>query len=172
MKETTTEQLVREYGDMVYRLAYAHTRNRSDADDIFQEVFLHVMESKKEFQNEAHEKASLIRITLNCLKSHWRMAWRKHDVPLDERIIYPEPEDHAVDEALLKLPPKYRTAVHLFYCEGYSATEIAELTGEKPSTVRTRLTRARKKLRDTLKGEFEDGFSEQISQNECCRKTG
>ena len=81
MTDKTPEQLVRTYGDMVYRLAYAQTRSRHEADDIFQDVFLQVVRRRPQFASEAHEKAWLIRVTLNCLKSHWRAAWRRHDVP-------------------------------------------------------------------------------------------
>ena len=155
MESKTPEQLVRVYGGMVYRLAYAQTRSRSDADDIFQEVFLRVVRTRPVFETERHEKAWLLRVTLNCLKSHWRASWRRN-VPLDDRIPFPAPEDSALDEALRRLPPKYRAAVHLFYFEGYSADEIARMAGEKPSAVRTRLTRARQQLREMLKGEFDD----------------
>lgn len=156
MTEKTPEQLIRTYGATVYRLAYAQTRSRHDADDIFQEVFLRVTQHHPVFNSEAHEKAWLLRVTLNCLKSHWRAAWRRHDVPLDERIPFPAPEENVLDEALRQLAPKYRTAVHLFYYEGYSAEEIAHMTGEKPSAIRTRLTRARAQLRGLLKGEDDD----------------
>lgn len=166
MQNKTPEQLVRCYGDMVYRLAYAQTRCRSDADDIFQEVFLRVVRGCPPFDSEAHEKAWLIRVTLNCLKSHWRMAWRRHDVPLDDRIPFPAPEDGALDDALRCLPPKYRTAVHLFYYEGYTAEEIARIAGEKPSAIRTRLTRARAQLREQLKGELDDELGQSLPQHE------
>lgn len=156
MTDKTPEQLIHTYGATVYRLAYAQTRSRHDADDIFQEVFLRVTQHHPVFDSEAHEKAWLLRVTLNCLKSHWRTAWRRHDVPLDERIPFPAPEENALDEALRQLAPKYRAAVHLFYYEGYSAEEIARMTGEKPSAIRTRLTRARAQLRDLLKGEDDD----------------
>lgn len=158
MDETTIEQLVQRYGGTVYRLAYAQTRSRHDADDIFQEVFLRVAQHRPVFDSDAHAKAWLLRVTLNCLKSHWRAAWRRHDAPLDERIPFPAPEERALDDALRRLAPKYRAAVHLFYYEGYSAEEIARMTGEKPSTIRTRLTRARTQLRDLLKGERDDEF--------------
>lgn len=156
MTDKTPEQLIRTYGATVYRLAYAQTRSRHDADDIFQEVFLRVTQHHPVFDSEAHEKAWLLRVTLNCLKSHWRAAWRRHDVPLDERIPFPAPEENALDEALRQLAPKYRAAVHLFYYEGYSAEAIARMTGEKPSAIRTRLTRARAQLRNLLKGEDDD----------------
>ena len=148
MTAKTPEQLVSVYGDMVYRLAYAQTRSRHDADDIFQEVFLQTVRKRPVFDSVEHEKAWLLRVTLNCLKSHWRMAWRRHD------------------EALRRLTPKYRTAVHLFYCEGYTAEEIARMSGEKPSTIRTRLTRARAQLRELMKGELDDGFSQAVPRHE------
>ena len=166
MTDKTPEQLVRTYGDMVYRLAYAQTRSRHDADDIFQDVFLQVVRRRPQFESEAHEKAWLIRVTLNCLKSHWRAAWRRHDVPLNDRIPFPAPEERALDEALRRLAPKYRAAVHLYYYEGYSAEEIARMSGEKPSTIRTRLTRARAQLREIMKGELDDGFPQSIPQHE------
>lgn len=156
MTVKTPEQLIYDYGNTVYRLAYAQTRSQHDADDIFQEVFLRVAQNRPVFDSESHEKAWILRVTLNCLKSHWRAAWRRHDVPLDERIPFPAPEERALDNALRQLSPKYRAAVHLFYYEGYSAEEIARMTGEKPSTIRTRLTRARAQLRDLLKGESDD----------------
>ena len=166
MTDKTPEQLVRAYGDMVYRLAYAQTRSRHDADDIFQEVFLRVVQRRPSFDSEAHEKAWLIRVTLNCLKSHWRAAWRRHDVPLDDRIPCPAPEERALDDALRRLSPKARTAVHLFSFEGYTAEEIARMGGEKPSAVRTRLTRARAQLRDLLKGENDDELRADLPQHE------
>lgn len=72
MTAKTPEQLVSVYGDMVYRLAYAQTRSRHDADDIFQEVFLQTVRKRPVFDSVEHEKAWLLRVTLNCLKSHWR----------------------------------------------------------------------------------------------------
>ena len=94
----------------VYRLAYAQTRSRHDADDIFQEVFLQTVRKRPVFDSVGARKAWLLRVTLNCLKSHWRMAWRQHDTPLDDRIPFPEPEGQRLDEALRRLTPKYRAA--------------------------------------------------------------
>lgn len=94
------------------------------------------------------------------------MAWRRHDTPLDDRIPFPEPEGSALDEALRRLTPKYRAAVHLFYYEGYTAEEIARMSGEKLSAIHTRLTRARTQLRELMKGELDDGFSQAVPQHE------
>ena len=70
------------------------------------------------------------------------------------------------DEALRRLTPKYRAAVHSFYYEGYTAEEIARMSGEKPSAIRTRLTRARTQLRELMKGELDDGFSQAVPRHE------
>ena len=94
------------------------------------------------------------------------MAWRQHDTPLDDRIPFPESEGSALDEALRRLTPKYRAAVHLFYYEGYTAEEIARMSGEKPSAICIRLTRARTQLRELMKGELDDGFSQAVPQHE------
>lgn len=165
MENKTAEQLVQAYGDMIYRLAYAQTRARSDADDIFQEVFLRVVRKRPQFESAAHEKAWLLRVTINCTKSHFLRARLLLATPLDDQIAFTDPENQGLDEALGKLPAKYRAVIHLFYYEGYSAEEIAGMLGEKPSTVRTRLTRARYKLRDILKGDAED-VSRTLPQNE------
>ena len=77
MTDKTPEQLVQDYGDMVYRLAYAQTRSRHDAEDVFQDVFLQAVRRRPQFENREHEKAWLIRVTLNCLKSQWRAATRR-----------------------------------------------------------------------------------------------
>ena len=164
--EADAERFVRTYADLILRLCLSHGLSRADAQDICQELFLKLLAAQRTFTSEEHEKAWLLRVTLNCLKSHWRMAWRRHDTPLDDRIPFPEPEDSALDEALRRLTPKYRTAVHLFYCEGYTAEEIARMSGEKPSTIRTRLTRARAQLRELMKGELDDGFSQAVPRHE------
>lgn len=147
------EAIIRQYADMVYRLAYAQTRSKSDADDIFQEVFLRYIQRKPDFACEEHCKACFLRVTVNCAKKHWGSWWFRHTAPLEESIPFPDPEESRLDEALTTLSPAYRTAIHLFYYEGYSTAEIARITGSRESTVRTRLTRARQKLAEALKGD-------------------
>ena len=151
----TLEQVVRTYADMVYRLAYASMRNPTGADDVFQDVFLKYAEKSPSFASEEHRKAWLIRVTVNRCRSHYRSNWWKRIAPLDDatRASAPAPTDPALDEALAKLPAKYRTVIHLHYFENYATHEIAELTGQRPSTVRAQLTRARQMLEELLKGE-------------------
>lgn len=165
MENKSAEQLAQAYGDMVYRLAYAQTRTRSEADDIFQEVFLRVVRKKPCFESPAHEKAWLLRVTVNCAKNHFLRARLNAAAPLDDRIVFTDPENQGLDEALGQLPQKYRAVIHLYYYEGYSTEEIAGMMNAKPATVRTQLARARSKLRDILKGETED-VSATLPQNE------
>ena len=159
-------QILDTYGDTILRYAYSYLHNQSDTEEVLQDTLIQFLKTRPVFESDEHEKAWLLRVTLNCLKSHWRMAWRRHDTPLDDRIPFPEPEDSALDEALRRLTPKYRAAVHLFYYEGYTAEEIARMSGEKPSAIRTRLTRARAQLRELMKGELDDGFSQAVPRHE------
>lgn len=146
-----TAEAVARYGSAVYRLAYAMTRSRSDADDVFQEVFLRLHRAAPAFVNEDHQRAWLLRVTANCAKRLLASPWRKRALPLEDVYAYTEPESSAVDEAMAQLPGKYRAVIHLFYYEGYQTDEIARLLGRPPSTVRAQLTRARQRLRELLK---------------------
>lgn len=158
MQAMTLEEVVRSYADMVYRLAWAQTRSPADAEDIFQEVFLRYAEKAPVFQSEEHRKAWLLRVTVNRCKTHFRSGWLRRLLPMEaaESASIPAPETHPVDEALARLPEKYRAIVHLHYYENYSTVEISELTGQSASTVRSQLTRARGMLRELLKGGDED----------------
>lgn len=146
-----TAEAVARYGSAVYRLAYAMTRSRSDADDVFQEVFLRFHRAAPNFANEAHRRAWLLRVTANCAKNLLASPWRRRTLPLEDVYAYTDPDASAVDEAMAQLPGKYRAVVHLFYYEGYQTEEIARLLGRSPSTVRAQLTRARQRLRELLK---------------------
>lgn len=147
------DETIEKYAGMVYRLAFSQTKNKSDADDVFQEVFLKYISTNRTFQSEEHEKAWLIRVTINCSKSLWLSAWRRHTVPLQEEIAFDMPEDDELYHVLLQLPKKYRAVIHLFYYEDMSIAQISEILHEKESTVRTQLTRARAELRNLLKGD-------------------
>ena len=146
-----------QYGPAVYRLAYAMTRSRSDADDVFQEVFLRLHRSAPDFANEGPRGGWLLRVTANCARSLLASPWRMRTLPLEDVYSYQDSVESAVDEALAHLPGKYRAVIHLFYYEGYSTGEIARITGQLPGTVRSRLSRAREKLRHML---LEEGFSD------------
>ena len=139
------------HSDMVYRLAFARLKNKSDADDILQEVFLRYLKAGKA-ESEEHEKALLIRITINCTKSLFSYSSRHKTEELKETVPCPEYSDGGVLEAVMKLPLKYRTAIHLHYYCGYSVEEIGKICGLKVSTVKSHLFRARKMLKGYLEG--------------------
>lgn len=145
------EVVVIKHENRLYRTALAITGSISDAEDIVQEAFLRAYEKAPEFESEEHEKAWLIRVTVNLCNSRLRSPWRKRIVPLLESYPASEPEQHELLEQIITLSPKYRTVIHLFYYEGYSIKDISELTGQKESTVRSHLSRARQKLKSILK---------------------
>ncbi len=147
------EQVMDRYSAAVYRLAYSHTRNAADAQDISQEVFLRYYQKRPEFASEEHRRAWLLRVTVNRAKSLVTSAWFRHTVPLEEEICFPEPEVQDLSMALGTLSAKERTLLHLFYYEELSTWEMAQILGRKESTVRTQLTRARQSLKNKLKGE-------------------
>lgn len=149
------ESLFRAYGDMVYRLALVRTRSVQDAEDVLQEVFLRCLKRRPYFETEEHQKAWFLTVTINCSKSLLGSAFRRHTVS-EEAAAGMGTEDSYRDDtvlrAVLSLPEKYRTAVHLFYYESYSVREIAALLHQNESTVKTWLHRARAELRESLGG--------------------
>lgn len=145
-------QAFNRYSDMVYRLAFARVKNKYDADDILQEVFLRFIKVKENVNNDEQAKALLIRITINCSKSLLSSSWFKRTEPLSENLSVSDPGFDTLD-AVLRLPQKYRTVIHLHYYMGYSVEEIAAILKSKPSTVKSQLHRARQKLKIDLEGE-------------------
>lgn len=142
-------------GDAVYRLALCRLESRADAEDVYQEVFLRLLRDTTAFRDAEHLKAWLLRVTVNCCNDLRRSAWFKRTAPLEAAPDAAVPMDEQHDElwqAVRALPDDLRTVVWLHYVEGYSTDEIAALMGCSPVTVRTRLHRARKKLRLELEG--------------------
>ena len=140
--------------------AYARTGSRADAEDIMQEVFVRLLRAGPDFADRAHARAWLLRVAANCANDWFRAPWRRREGPLMDSLPAPEHEDGGVVEAVLALPAKYRTAVHLYYYEELSVAEIAKITGKSESAVKSRLFRARAMLREALKED--DDVSERL----------
>lgn len=154
--EEEAARAIGQYGDMVRRLCLVHLKNPADTEDIFQNVFLKYVLSPVVFESPEHEKAWLIRVTINACRDLVKSFFRSRTVPLEELLDQPAPlseERREVLEAVLALPQKYRDAVYLHYYEGYTAAEIGKLLGKNTNTVYTLLTRARGQLRKTLGGD-------------------
>ncbi len=150
--------LARRYAPAVYRLAYARTGCRADAEDVMQEVFLRLLKAEPVFDSEAHAKAWLLRVASNCSNDLFRLYRRRREEPLTEDLPAPEaPEAGRVTEAVLSLPSRYRIPVHLYYYEGYPIAEIARILGKSEGTIKSRLFRARGLLRSRLEEEDHAG---------------
>lgn len=151
-------EVINRYSDMVYRMAFSLLKNRYDAEDIHQEVFIRYLRKKPEFENRQHERAWFLQVTVNLCRNFWKTAWRQRVVSLGEEELESgagEGPEETADEIVYlvkKLPRKYRAVIHLFYYEELSTEEIARVLNRKPSTVRAQLTRARSKLKELLAG--------------------
>ncbi len=160
-EKITAQSAIDRYADMVYRLALTQMKNRTDADDLFQEVFVRLVSHIQELESWEHVKAWLIRVTINCAKKHYGQYWNKNvdymDEPerlSDQTQSYEIAEEHPVRAAVRKLPPKYRLIVHLYYYEELSMAEIAGLTKQRESTVKSQMHRAREMLRNLITDEL------------------
>jgi len=146
------ENVFLKYADMVYRLSFVRTKNKSDSEDILQDVFMRYMKVWNRMESEEHIKAMLIRITVNCSNTLSTSGWFKKTTALDENIaVFDNYNESNVLKEVLSLPLKYRTAVHLFYYCDYSIDDIAKALKTKPSTIKTHLSRGRAILKERLK---------------------
>lgn len=144
--------VIEKYFDMIYHLALSQVKNRNNADDIVQEVFLKYIQSSKTFESDEHIKAWLIRVTINCSHSFFTASWFKKTVPLEDELVFEMEEKSDVYYAVLELPVKYRTVIHLFYYEDMSIAEISRTLRIKETTIKSQLSRGREMLRQKLKG--------------------
>ncbi len=147
------EQIIDKYSKMLLRIAYTYLKNTYDSEEIVQEVYIRLMTKKPKFTSGEHEKAWLIKVTINISINYLKATYRKN-VALNDNISYLSEEESELLSAVLCLPDKYKIIIHLFYYEGYSIKEIAEILDIPSSTVGTRLERGRNALKKVLKGEF------------------
>lgn len=163
------DAVMRLYTPTVYGIAYTRLRDPVDAEDVAQDVFVRYFKADLTYESEEHRKAWLIRCAVNCTNSYASSAQYRHrgeSSCLDEVAELPSADDtaelaerserkSAVLNAVMSLPPKYRTVVHLYYFEDMSVAEVADALGTRQSTVKTQLARARDRLKTLLKGEVE-----------------
>ncbi|MGN0171791.1 MAG: RNA polymerase sigma factor [Acutalibacteraceae bacterium] len=154
--EQEVNRAIERYADTVRRICMIHLKNSADTEHIFQTVFLKYLLHSAPFESEEHEKAWLIRVTINACKDLLKSFFRNHTVSLDEVTEQPMPlaPDHReVLEAVLSLSPKYRDVVYLYYYEDYTAEQIGRILGKNVNTIYTRLTRSKQLLKDKLGGD-------------------
>ena len=166
-----------QYADMLFKLSFLKLQNVQDAEDVVQEVFYQYVKRQDNFEGDEHEKAWLIKVTLNACRKVWHSAWNRHRCQTGDGEAGREllnaggfsqesaagPEESIVDQeerqmllrAVRELPVRYREVIHLFYYEELSVREIAGVTGRKESTVTSQLTRGRVLLKKRLKEEYD-----------------
>ena len=143
------------HGAAVYRLALCRMQNPADAEDVYQDVFLRLLDQPDRNWDSEHMQAWLLRTTVNRCADLHRFRLRRPVLALEDIPELARPGNDRAEElwdAVARLPEKLRTAVHLHYAEGYSTEEIAALLEVPAATVRTRLHRARHQLKDLLGG--------------------
>ena len=159
LTEKDIENLVEKYGDMVLRISCTYLKDKADAEDVLQDLFLQIVDKKPVFHDEKHEKFWIVRATINLCKNRLKLFWSRNRCSMDELSETPSYDkystDTAVFNAVMALSRKYRIVIYMFYYEGYSTEEIAKLTGKNGATVRSLLHRARKQLQEKLKEEYD-----------------
>lgn len=159
------EDVMKFYMPMVYRIAFSRLGSSHEAEDITQEVFLKYFRADVQYNDEEHRKAWLIRCAINCTKTLVTSAWYRHrasdeglenmeengEIPGSDGDIEKIEQKNAVMSAVMKLPEKYRTVIHLFYFEDMSVAQISKATGIREATVKSQLSRARDMLKPMLK---------------------
>ncbi len=161
------EKLYQKYSDMVFRVGVLYMRNEQESYDIVQDLFLKLLCHPKQFEDEEQEKAWILRVAINRCKDQLKSFWRKKRISWQEYqngsanggegIGYSDDfsdERQMVMSAVQNLPDIYKEVIYLFYYEGYKAEEIARLMRRNPSTVRSRLQKARELLKKSLKGDL------------------
>ena len=150
VERTKVAKLYDAYAQDVYRLALSYLRCTQDAEDICHSVFLTLVEKDITLMIGS-EKAWLLKCAANACKDQLRSFWKRNREPLDENMVFTESYDRELWALVGSLPPKYRAAVHLYYYEGYSQEEIANILGITRTAVQTRMQRARAILEKELK---------------------
>ena len=155
-KEKYLEMMIEKYSDMVYRLALTRTKSKENSEDVYQEVFLRLSKKMPDFESEEHEKAWLIKVTINCSKNLLNSAFLKHTTEMKEEMMFETKERHDIYYAVQELPLKYRTIIHLYYYEGYRINEISKILKINESTIKSRLARSRQRLKEKVVGGIEE----------------
>lgn len=147
------ERLAKEYLDSIYRVAVNGCKHHADAEDVVQNTFVKLWERTESFADEEHARKWLIRVAVNECNSLWRSGWKRRTAYLEEMTAEPvcqATERNDIYYAVQELPPKYRQIVYLHYYEEYSIREIAEIMHLSETAVKTRLLRARQKIKSAM----------------------
>lgn len=154
----SVDEAFQKYGDRVFSAAFSICRCREDADDVVQDTFLKYYLQNRDYIDDTHLKAWLLRVAVNRAKDISRTFWRKNRVSWEEymdELEFAQPEDRSLFQAVMRLPERYRAVIHLFYYEEYSVQEIASILGRSQGTVKSQLSRGRQLLKTMLTEDLE-----------------
>ena len=144
---TFVDEMIQKYANMIVKIAYQYVHNQPDAEDIMQDVFIKLIECRKQFENEEHIKAWLIRVTTNLSINYIKSSWYKKRLPFEENNYSFTYQQKTILEELFQIPYKYRIVLYLYYYENYTLQEIAVILNKSINTVASQLRRAREKLK-------------------------
>ncbi len=153
--QTRIEEIYKRHFDMVYRISFSYLKNPADAEDATADVFARLLRKNMTFQNADHEKAWLIRTTVNICKDSLRHWWSRR-APIDDGVEPADASSFEPDEtlqAVMELPTRYKDVIYLYYYEGYTSREVADILKKPHSTVRGHLREARERLKGVLQDE-------------------
>lgn len=157
MNENEFITIVKRNNQRIYLIALSYTQNSTDAEDIMQNVFTKLWKHSKPFENDEHIDKWLTAVCINESKDYIKNPFRKRNVPIDEAVntaVLDKAGNIDLFRAVMSLPTKERTIIHLFYYEDMSISDISRVLKIKESSVKTRLFRARKKLKVLLGDEW------------------
>ena len=148
------KKIYKTYSASILRLTYSYVKNHSDAEDIAQNVLISYMEKAPAFLNDDHKKSWLMRVTSNKCKDLLRSSWKKRTTFFPDDLSYLPDEASGLLYKVLELDEKYRIPIHLFYYEGYTIAEIADILDCNAATIGTWLARGRKLLKTMIGDDF------------------
>ena len=149
------EEIYRKYANMIYWVSFSYMKNREDTEDIVADVFVKLIKTGVNFQSGEHEKAWLLRTAINLCKDNLK-HWRRKSVDIDECVDLQGENPFQTDEtlkAVMELPDRYKAVIYLYYYEGYTTEEVAQILKKPQSTIRVHLHDARKILKGVLENE-------------------
>lgn len=157
LRDREIVRIVETYSDMLMRIALNRVNSIAEAEDVVQSTFERLIRHNPTFLTREHEKAWLIKTAIRICIDEARKASSRKNVPLNEEIAtaYSD-ESFELLDTIRTLPEKDRDAVYLYYYEEYSTKDVAKLLGEREGTTRSRLSRARQKLRAIMEGEINE----------------
>lgn len=157
MTENEFISVVKQNNKRIYLIALSITQNSSDAEDVMQNVFLKLWKYDRAFNDNEHLKKWLTAVSVNESRNYIKNPFRKRIKPLDDAVnisVFDKTQNIDLFKAVMSLDIKERTIIHLFYYEDMCVADISKILKLKESAVKTRLFRARKKLKEILGDEW------------------